>query len=276
MDYYQYLVTNDSSMTEILIAMFSQQPFDTFEETPEGFGAYIPASQHDEQVVHYVKELQQQFDFQYALQHIPAQNWNAVWESNFQPILVDEFCGIRADFHPPLPRVQHELVINPKLAFGTGHHETTWMMMKMMQRLKWADKHVFDYGCGTGILAILAAKLGATSIDAVDIEVPAYENTIENIDINQVRGITPYCGTLDSVPFKIYDVILANINRHVILDSLAALYQRLRSDGRLVISGILKTDEELILAAAAECGWQWIEQLERGEWICLVFKKTTV
>ncbi|MFK7931933.1 MAG: 50S ribosomal protein L11 methyltransferase [Saprospiraceae bacterium] len=276
MDYYQYLVQNEDSMTEILIAMFSQQPFDTFEETEGGFGAYIPAKEYADTVEAYVKELQRQFDFKYEVNHIPAQNWNAVWESNFQPILVDKFCGIRADFHPPLPHVQHELVINPKLAFGTGHHETTWMMMKMLENRTLRNKKVFDYGCGTGILAILAAKLGATELDAVDIEEPSYENTLENIEINQVRGITTYLGTLETIPFRVYDLILANINRHVILDSFTALYQRLHRNGRLVISGILKSDEALILDAAKSHNWQFVQRLERGEWICVEFKKTQV
>lgn len=276
MDYYQYLVTTDASMTEILIAMFSQQPFDTFEETETGFGAYIPAKSHQSEIEEYIQELQRQFNFTYKKNHIPAQNWNAVWESNFQPILVDEFCGIRADFHPPLPRVQHELIINPKLAFGTGHHETTWMMMKMLEGQNLQQKTVFDYGCGTGILAILAAKLGASAIAAVDIEEPAYENTLENITINQVKGITTYCGTLETVPFATYDLILANINRHVILDSFTALYQRLKRNGRLLISGILKTDQALILQSATEHGWQPLRILERGEWISVEFKKTIV
>ena len=273
MDYYQYLVTNDDSMTEILIAMFSQQPFDTFEETATGFGAYIPAPSDDETVTAYVEELRRQFNFSYQKNHIPAQNWNAVWEANFQPILVDDFCGIRADFHPPLPRVQHELIINPKLAFGTGHHETTWMMIKMLEGRNLSGQSVFDYGCGTGILAILAAKLGAAPVAAVDIEYPAYENTLENIAINRVKNITTYHGTLETVPPATYGLILANINRHVILASFSALYQRLHLRGRLLISGILKTDELLVTQAATAGGWRTLNRLERGEWICLELRK---
>lgn len=273
MNYYQYQIHNEEAMTEILIALFSQQPFDTFEESETGFMAYLPEREASEDVDAYITDLQEKFVFTFEKNFIPAQNWNEVWESNFQPILVDDFCGIRASFHVPLPQVRHEIVIDPRMAFGTGHHETTWMMMKTMSELNFQDAKIFDYGCGTGILAILAAKLGATHLDAVDIEEQSYENTIENANLNKVKGINVFHGTLETVMDTGYDFILANINRHVILDTLPALYSRLKKQGQLLISGILHSDETLLLEHTQKLGLTVMGMKHKGDWICLQLKK---
>ena len=237
MDYFQIKTTCDLDLTEILIALFSQFPFDTFEENETGFSSYIPSDSWTDDIEKGIIGIKQNFDFRVEKNFIPYQNWNEIWESNFHPILVGNFCGIRADFHEPLQQVKHEIVINPKMAFGTGHHETTFMVMSLMEEMDFAEKMVFDYGCGTGILAILASQLGAKNIDAVDIEQPSYENTVENAEINSISNIQPYLGTLTAVEKGDYDIILANINRNVILDSLPALFIKLKKGGILVVSG---------------------------------------
>lgn len=273
MDYFQIKINCESELTEVLIALFSQFPFDTFEENETGFSAYLPSNDWTDEIEKGIIGLKENFYFRVEKNFIPYQNWNEIWESNFQPILVRDFCGIRADFHPPLQQVKHEIVINPKMAFGTGHHETTFMVMSLMEEMDFDGKKVFDYGCGTGILAILASQLGAKNIDAVDIEQPSYENTIENAEINQISNIQPYLGNLETVENSDYDLILANINRNVILDSLPSLFIKLKKGGTLVVSGFLKEDESLLKKAAIDANFEIGKGLERNNWICLQLLK---
>jgi ribosomal protein L11 methyltransferase len=271
MDYYCYEIQIDEARREIILAFLGELPFDSFEELPQGLNAYIPAAAHTDETETQVAALGEQFAFRYERRFIPAQNWNAVWESNFQPIRIGDFCAVRASFHPSESGVQHEILINPQMAFGTGHHATTYLMMEQMQHEDFDGAAVLDFGCGTGILAILAAKMGAAHIDAVDIEQPAYENTLENAALNGTPQIAAYHGTLETVPLAQYGLILANINRNVILNSLGALYQRLAPNGVLLVSGILLADEQLVLERAARAGFSADLQTRHDEWCCLRF-----
>ena len=186
---------------------------------------------------------------------------------------VGDFVGVRAEFHPPFEGVQFDLMIHPRMAFGTGHHATTFLMMERMEQLDMTRGKVFDYGCGTGILAILAKKLGATDIDAVDIELAATENTLVNMQANNVDGIDIYTGTLDVVPPTTYQIILANINRNVILASLEALYQRIEKGGDLLVSGILLKDQHKVEEAAALHGWQLLDSRSKDGWLMFHFRR---
>ncbi|MFK8007274.1 MAG: 50S ribosomal protein L11 methyltransferase [Saprospiraceae bacterium] len=269
MDYLKFEFQTNPENNEMLIALLGELPFESFEENDQGLNAYIQVKNETPEVDERVLELKDLFEFSHQKIVIKYQNWNAVWESNFDTIVVRDFCGIRADFHKPLTEVKHEIVINPKMAFGTGHHETTWMMMSIMESLDFIGKNVFDYGCGTGILAILASQLGAKKIDAIDIELPSYENTLENARINNIENIKSIHGTLEKVDDQMYDIILANINRHVILDSFSTLNKMLTPNGILLISGILKEDEELVKNAAKSNNFK-IEKTEyRNNWICV-------
>jgi len=308
-DYWKYILRfNPASVSsagkpetsEILIAYLSDAPFDTFEETDEGLNAYLPASTPTptpppngrggrDDVAEYstpplpfgggvgggvdalLNDLQKQFDFMWDKTFIPGQNWNEIWESNFPPVIVNDFCAVRADFHEPIPGVKHELVINPKMAFGTGHHETTWQCIAAMEHLPMAGKKILDFGCGTGVLAILASKLGAAEVEAVDIEEESYRNTLENSAVNDVKNVTARCGTLAAVQGRDFDGILANINRNVILDSLPALAGLLKPGGWLLVSGILLQDEDIVTEAAAKVGFEKKKKTERGNWLCLEF-----
>ena len=239
MNYYVATITPntyDIERVEILTAILSELPFDTFEETETGLKAYMPEKEWTQSVENEVITLSEDFDFTFDKTFIPYQNWNAVWESNFQPIQVDDFVAVRADFHPNTEGVEFDLIVNPKMAFGTGHHETTFMMLQQMRSMDFKGKKVLDYGCGTGILAILASKLGAIDLEAVDIEPPSYENTIENCTINNVDNVKAICGVLDDVPSRNFDIILANINRNIIIDSLEDLKNRLNTEGSLFIN----------------------------------------
>ena len=268
MDYYKLEFLTGTENTEILLALLGQLPFEAFEEIPSGINAFIPVQNYSSDVEEGIKNFNNLLEFSYQKIIIKYKNWNEEWESNFQPILVENFCGIRADFHQPLSEVQYEIIINPKMAFGTGHHETTWMMIKMMESLDFSQKMVFDYGCGTGILAILAAMMNAKNIDAVDIEEPSYENTLENSRINNISNIQAIHGTLENTSHLTYDIILANINRHVILDSLSTLINMLSPSGKLLISGILIEDKEIVHQAAESAGFKIQKTIQKNNWIC--------
>lgn len=269
MDYYKYQVTNSPEHTEALIGLFSTLPFDTFQENESGFDAYLPASEKAENVSEDIKEFESFFPFKVRSSFIKGENWNQAWESNFKPVLVGNFCGIRADFHDPFSNVKHELVINPKMAFGTGHHETTFSVIQIMEDVEFSGKKVFDYGCGTGILAILASKLDASEIVAVDIEEESYLNTLENCSKNSVDNVQCIHGTLDDVKSKGYGIVLANINRNVILNSLETLAEIIVQEGILVVSGILKVDQELVIKHLTDHQFTVLDVIEKGNWIAM-------
>lgn len=279
MNYWRYNITTTPETAEFLPALMADAAFDTFEETETGLAAYMPAgsdTQPEAEADALLEELKEQFQFHWEKTFIPGQNWNEIWESNFHPVIVNDFCAVRADFHDPIPGVQHELVINPKMAFGTGHHETTWQCIAAMEHLPMADAHLLDYGCGTGILAILAARLGAAHIEAVDIEEESYKNTLENAALNHTPQVIARWGILENVEGRNFDGILANINRNVILASLPALADLIKPGGWLLISGILEQDAEIVTQTALQYGFskQYIKQ--RGNWLCGVFVATSV
>jgi ribosomal protein L11 methyltransferase len=273
MNYYLFQWEVPVENRDMLLAFLGELPFEVFEETDAGIAAYLPESEDNFAIEEAVSELANRFASTYQKTFLPSQNWNSVWESNFQPVIVDDFCGIRAEFHDTIEGVQHELVIQPRMAFGTGHHATTEMMIRAMQTFEFHGKSVFDYGCGTGILAILAGKLGAMPIDAVDIETESYENTIHNALLNSVAHIKTYCGTLQTVPPSTYDFILANINRNVLLQSMAELALRLKENGVLLLSGILQSDVAVIQDAAAACGLFPFLALQQADWVCLGLRR---
>jgi ribosomal protein L11 methyltransferase len=274
MDYYQFNIVAPAETAELLPALLADTAFDTFEETPEGVAAYMPADvEHAKTAEALLTELQDRFPLTWEKQFIPGQNWNEIWETNFQPVIVNDFCAVRADFHAPIQGVRHELIINPKMAFGTGHHETTWQCIDAMQYLPMQQASVLDYGCGTGILGILAARLGAKQVEAIDIEAESWRNTLENARINNTPQVMAACGILADVTGRNFNGILANINRNVILDSMPHLADFLVSGGWLLVSGILEQDTEVVNKAAADAGLRRERATQRGNWMCVVYRK---
>ena len=258
---------------ELLLAMIGDWPFNGFEEQEKNLIAYIAEAKQAPSFYDDVNAICHQFDCKWSELQIPYQNWNTQWESSFKPVKVGNFVGVRADFHPPFSDVTHELVIHPRMAFGTGHHATTYLVMERMNDLIIKDKTVFDYGCGTGILSVLASMLNAAQIDAVDIEEEATANTLVNMDANNVSGIELFTGDINAVPKKRYQIILANINRNVILNTLEALYERSCQGGDLLISGILKRDRELVEKEANRCGFNQVLVREREGWLMLHYQR---
>ncbi len=266
---YRYTFRVKEENSEILMAYLSGLDFYAFEEMNGGIKAYSNMAGLDEDL----KRLPLNFILDYSMEELPCQNWNEVWESNFETVVIDDFCGIRATFHEPIPKVKYEIVIMPKMAFGTGHHETTFMMIQSMENIDFPGKKVFDYGCGTGILAIMASLLGAKVIDAVDIEIESYKNTLEHAHLNNVSNIHAIHGVLSDIPAEDYDIILANINRNVILDSLSSLYHKLEKEGHILFSGVLLKDEAFVLKEAQKVGFIFLSKKNKGDWSCLHLTK---
>lgn len=263
--------TEDINLNDILVAHLEGYEFNGFSEEDENLVAYINEADYSNELETDLRALTAKYNLSIKRAVLEDQNWNAKWESDYAPVLVDDFCAVRATFHAPISTVAHEIIVTPKMSFGTGHHATTYMMMKQMQRLDFEEKIVFDYGCGTGVLAILAQKLGAKESDAIDIDSWAYENTLENVEINNcATDMTVYCGEIDAAPAKQYDIVLANINRNVILNTMDKMAARLKKGGFLLTSGFLETDVTLVLEAAARHGLQLVYKMEREQWRCLM------
>lgn len=269
MHYYQVTIdTTDSSLQELLIAQLTNLGFDGFEESETALKAYIEEESLDETELEQIIKL---YSLTYSKSIIEKENWNAVWESNFEPVLVDDFVGIRAGFHAPLTGVEYEIVITPKMSFGTGHHATTFSVMQLMKEIDFQDKSVFDFGTGTGILAILAEKLGATEILAVDYDDWCVENASENTLINKCQFIDIQKDDAAKTN-KTYQIVIANINKNIILDNLDHLAKALVAGGEIILSGLLLEDETDLLSACKPLGWQHIKTVQRGAWIAMRFK----
>lgn len=263
----------DEATAELITAALSSFPFYAFVEEDNYLAAYIEEADWTPALQDAIQQIELPFLRSYTAVFLPYQNWNAVWESNFQPIVVNNFCGVRAGFHAALETVTHEILIDPEMAFGTGHHATTYMMIELMEEIDFNHQFVFDFGCGTGILAILAAKMGASNIDAIDLSPAAYENTLKNADVNNIHNINAVLGTLEILEPKQYDIILANINRNVLLDAMPTLFARVKSGGQVLLSGILLADLPLIKQAALDTGFQTGKHLQRDGWIALRLHK---
>ncbi len=252
---------------DMLMAMLGEIGFEGFEEADDLLKAYISKEEWNEKSVEAITE---PFSLSYRWEEVPAQNWNVVWESHFEPVVIDDFVAVRADFHEPISGVQYEIVITPKMSFGTGHHATTTMMIQQMRNLDFSNKSVFDFGTGTGILSVLAEKLGAAVILAIDNDEWSIENGRENKERNGCERIIIELRN-DADINGLFDVILANINRNIILDNFSFLSSQLKEKGCLLVSGLLWEDEEIIRKEAGRYGLTHINTVHRQQWISLLF-----
>lgn len=264
----------DDTKREMAIALLSEEGFSSFLETPSGINAYIDAGAFDEAAVsgYGLERIEGLKGATFSHSLIEKVNWNREWEKNFEPVLIGGRCCVRASFHQPDPVTEYDIIIDPKMSFGTGHHHTTALMAEMLLELPVKDKDVIDIGCGTGILAILAAKRGASSVDAADIDEWAVSNTAENARINSV-DITVWQGDIASINGKSYDIVLANITRNILLENMISLCDALRQKGTLFLSGFYQTDICDITEAAKERGLERIATLERDSWCAAAFVK---
>ncbi len=259
----------DEAVKDILIAELAELGFDGFEETETGLFSYMELVRFNSELSSGLDELVKRYGVTYTSATIDKQNWNALWESNFEPVLVDDFVGVRANFHAPFNGlVEHDIIITPKMSFGTGHHGTTYSVMQLMRGIDFTNKSVFDFGTGTGLLAILAHKLGAGDILAVDNDDWCIENASENITVNNTQSID--IQKVDNAKLnKKFNIIIANINKNIILDNLAFLAEATLPGGVVLLSGLLVEDEPEIEAACAALGWKHQETRTRNNWIAL-------
>lgn len=255
---------------DILIALLADVGFESFEECENSLNAFIKQEKYNEADF---KEVISRMAVEYTISVIPQQNWNAKWESSFEPIIVEDFVAIRAGFHEPVKNVQHEIIITPKMSFGTGHHATTYMMIEQMKNLDFVNKTVVDFGTGTAVLAILAQKMGSTYIDAIDYDEWSIENASENAKINDCKNIRLI--KMDRLTNnKNYDIILANINLQVIMDNLTTIKEIANEDSYILLSGFLQKDEKQLYEVLDKMNMQTVKSMQRNEWICMLVKKS--
>ncbi|MBX7109820.1 MAG: 50S ribosomal protein L11 methyltransferase [Chitinophagales bacterium] len=255
---------------DLLIADLDAIGFQGYEQKVDELVAFIPADKFDESIFQStIAPLTASYGVGYESAVIAERNWNEEWERGFQPILIEKEIAVRASFHAAFPEVKHDIIIDPRMSFGTGHHATTEMMMRLMLREAFEGRVVLDFGSGTGILSVLASKLHAASVLAVDHEKWAYHNAIDNFRANNVHNATPVLGDADAFSQKQFQIILANINRSIILATMPQFAASLDVQGKLLISGFLKADESALLQAADNEGFAITDQLTQDDWMAM-------
>jgi len=271
---FQFTVNPMQPASEILIAELSYAGFESFVENEEGVTAYVVSEEFDEEAFAGLHILQSdEFEITYTSQEIEKVNWNIEWEKNFNPIIIDDQCSVRAPFHEK-PETEFDIIIEPKMSFGTGHHATTHMMLQFILKNDWEGKTVLDMGCGTGVLAILSEMKGAKSVDAIDIDNWCYLNSMENVVRNNCELISVYEGAAELLEGKHYDMIIANINRNILLEDISKYSGCLNPGGKLFLSGFYIED---IPAIEEECnlnGLKIEDELEQENWAGLSFIKS--
>ena len=260
---------------DLFIAALAEIGFDTFEDSPVGFDAFIIATAFEEkELKEIIATFEADFTTMYVVEEIEPENWNEEWEKNFSPLVINEDCYVRATFHPHQPQYQYEIVIDPKMAFGTGHHQTTTMMMMYILENDVKDKTVLDMGAGTGILGILAAKRGAKTIVAIDNDEVCYRSAIENAALNEIENLTSLCGSKEAIPAQQFDLILANINRNILLDQIEAYAKVLIVKGNIFFSGFYEIpDLEMITEHCKKFNLKYLNHKEIGHWVAAKFVK---
>jgi ribosomal protein L11 methyltransferase len=274
MDYIEIsvIVEPKEQGSDVLIAQLAELQFESFLETDLGFKAYIQAKEYNERQLNITFSFYTDF---FKIKHtstlIPKQNWNKEWENNFKPIDIDGVCYIRAPFHEEKRGFEYNIIIEPKMSFGTGHHHTTQLMIKKLLQLNIKNKTILDMGCGTGVLAIMASMKGANPITAIDIDQWSYENTNENLQKNNIKNVCVYKGDAQLINDKLFHTILANINKNILLADFKKYTTALEKSGNLIISGFFETDINELLDKALELGLTFVDKAVQDQWTLLHF-----
>ncbi|PQB06114.1 ribosomal protein L11 methyltransferase [Polaribacter filamentus] len=270
---YNFTITPKEPATEILIAELGEVGFESFVENEHGVTAYIQKSEWNSSILEDIFVLNSdEFSIEYNQHEVEQTNWNSEWEKNFTPIQVDDLVSIRAPFHEN-PNLKYDIVIEPKMSFGTGHHETTHMMVQHLLKLDLTNKKTLDMGSGTGILAIFAEMKGANPIDAIDIDNWCYENSLENIERNNCNKIDVFEGDASLLINKKYDVIIANINRNILLMDMKVYTDCLNEKGILLLSGFYEEDMPIIDAEVSKYNLKLETFIQRNNWVALKYNK---
>ncbi|REJ83530.1 MAG: 50S ribosomal protein L11 methyltransferase [Bacteroidetes bacterium] len=273
MNYYELKIFNSPALNDVLIAWLSEVGYDMFTEREGGLNAYISEKLFDEESLReIISGFPDNHNIRFEKTFIQDQNWNQEWEKNFQPVFIAGKVHVRAPFHAAADAPM-EIIIEPKMSFGTGHHATTCLMMEQMLEMKLSGSKILDMGSGSGILAILAVKLGASEVHAVDNDDWAVANCKENCKSNKVPGVIVAKGNSAYLNEKMFDVILANINRNVILDDIQKYSTSLSKKGFLLVSGFLTEDRNQIKEAAEESGMKLLRKSEKNNWVSILFTR---
>ncbi|GAB7087230.1 50S ribosomal protein L11 methyltransferase [Marinifilum fragile] len=265
----------DEDIADILIAELGEIDFESFTQTDDTVEAFIQAPLFDMQRVEELTvNLLPNHSISYSHEVIESQDWNAVWESNFQPVIISDQVVIRASFHTDTPKVPYDIVIDPKMSFGTGHHSTTSLMVQTILETEIEGKRVLDMGCGTSLLAILASKRNAVRVDAIDIDEWPYKNSLENIKNNKAKNISVFLGDAALLEGKTYDVVLANINRNILVNDMKHYVACLPENGELIMSGFYTEDLPHIQAEAENNGLKYISHKVDKNWVAVKYIKS--
>lgn len=258
---------------EILVAELSLIDFESFDDTDQGLKAYIPVGLFDESLLTSLEQrLSETFTISHTQKTIKSTNWNAVWESNYSPVTIKDLVYIYAPFHKDIKDTKYQILIEPKMSFGTAHHETTSLVIEMMLEMSFQDKTVLDMGCGTGVLAILAEKMGASKLVAIDNDTNAFENSEENVKDNNCSNISVHLGGAEQINGS-FDVIIANINKNILLSDIKEYAKHLNQTGSIVFSGFYVKDLNDIKAEAKKYGLTFDRVLEKNQWLAAKFNK---
>ncbi|HAI57943.1 MAG TPA: 50S ribosomal protein L11 methyltransferase [Saprospirales bacterium] len=262
-----------NSTNEILVARLFDLGFDSFQELENSSEGYIRDDMITVELNASVNEIAKEYDAEYVVEKLENKNWNEIWEANFEPVTVGKFCAVRADFHEANGSVANDIIINPKMAFGTGHHETTYMMIDTMSDLDFEGKSVFDFGCGTAVLAILAKRLGSARTLAIDIERESASNSAENAAVNNVEGIDIRQAVIQDLEPDKFNIVLANINRKVLLNTADMIASHQNKGDILLVSGVMHQDEQIVETRFNETGYKRHSIKSRGDWLCIRYSR---
>lgn len=271
---YHFTCIPPKPLSEILISELADLGFESFVDLPDGFEAYLPKGPEiDEQLQTIVHTYAELGEISFVKSEIAGQNWNALWEADYPEVRLDKRCLVRAPFHPEDGTVETEIVINPQMSFGTGHHATTYLMLDFLLGMDMDGMQVLDMGCGTGVLAIAAMMRGAREALAIDIEEVAVENTLDNARLNDVH-ITVEKGGASQIGARQFHLILANINKNILLADMSTYTRALQKGGTLLLSGFFSTDEDELRNHARDCGLKFVGKRNKDDWAALCFSTT--
>jgi ribosomal protein L11 methyltransferase len=257
----------------MLTAELFEKGFDSFVEEEESLLAYIPVTMYNEDLMKDLVYFHHHPEVKYEVRPLEDKNWNKEWESNYQPVTIAGKCHVRAPFHPPVENIAYEIIIEPKMAFGTAHHETTQLMAAWLLELDVEGIEVLDMGCGTGILAVLANKMGARYVTGIDNDEWAWRNGLDNFRINKVAEGDVYQGDATLIGKDRFDLILANINRNVLLQDMKSYFEGMHDHGLLLLSGFYQKDMDAITASASGLGLQLTGARNLNDWAVMLFHK---
>jgi ribosomal protein L11 methyltransferase len=272
-----FLTPYSEEIADIIVCELCELDFESFDTESEYVKAYIPENKFDNKKIEdsmIINHLKKEYDIKFSIQKIENKDWNAEWEANFQPIVIKDIVCVRGSFHPKNENCKYDVVINPKMSFGTGHHSTTALMLEHISETVKEGSKILDMGCGTSLLGIFASKCGAKEIVGIDIDEWAYNNSLENIELNSITNMKLMLGDAERLKeLESFDIIFANINRNILINDMHYYVSHLENGGNLIMSGFYSQDLKLIKEEATRQGLRYIEHKEDNNWVAVKFVK---